>query len=165
MSPMFCRFSFCVVMLASFSLAGCGNGEASNSNGSAGDHDHDHDHGHDHDEHGHAHPESLAEALTQVEELYAEMKAAFAEDDLEKADGPLHEIGHVLEALPELAAKESLPEADQEQIKTAAEALLDRYGEVDERIHGGEGKSYDDVAAQVDEAIATLKAIKLPEGE
>ena len=150
---------------AVISLAGCGASGTTASTPPAEKHDHDH-HDHEHgDEHGHAHPESLAEALTEVEELHAKIKTAVAADDLETADPPLHELGHLLEELPELAQKESLSEEDQQQVKQAADSLMDSYGAFDERIHGGEskGKSYDEVADQIDEAISKLKAIKLPE--
>ena len=42
------------------------------------------------------HSESFADALTKVEQLRAEIKTAFTADDLGKADGPVHEIGHLL---------------------------------------------------------------------
>ena len=173
MNSIACQFTAAVFATVAISLAGCGASGTTASTPPAEKHNHehhDHDHeGHDHeghgDEHGHAHPESFAEALTEVVELHAKIKTAVAADDLKTADPPLHELGHLLEELPELAQKESLSEEDQQQVKQAAESLMDSYGAFDERIHGGEskGKSYDEVADQIDEAISKLKAIKLPE--
>ena len=47
-------------------------------------------------------------------------------------------------ALSELAAKDSLSEADQQQVKQSVDSLMDSFGAVDERLHGGDdaGKSY-----------------------
>lgn len=152
-----------MTLLVAMSLAGCGGADATPPNSAAGQHDHDHSsHGEDR---GHVHAESYAEALTQVEKLQAEVKAAFSADELSKADGPVHEIGHLLEALPDLARKESLSELDRQQVENSAGALMDRFGELDERIHGGSsaGKAYDEVASSIAEAMATLKSISIPE--
>ena len=45
--------------------------------------------------------------------------------------------------------------------------MMESFAAVDERVHGGDGvgKSYDEVAIQIDEAIARLKAMKLPESQ
>ena len=158
-----------LLMLASLSLAGCGDSPTTAPDSPAEQQDHDHQaHGDEH-EHAHAHSESFAEALTEVEEFHAAIKAAIGANDLDKADGPIHEVGHVLEELPKLAAKESLPESDLEQVKQTVDTLMDRFGAVDERIHDGDAdgaaKLYDEIAEEVDEAIAALKAIELPESQ
>ena len=165
MKWLFCGLSFGLLIFASLTLAGCGGGQTTASALSADQHDHDHEaHG---DEDDHVHSESFAEVLTEVEELFAEIKTAFAADDLDTADGPVHGIGHLLEELPQLAAKESPSESDRQQVKQAVDSLMDGFAAVDERIHAGEGagKSYDEVATEIDEAIAKLKAIKLPESQ
>ena len=165
MKWLFCGLSFGLLIFASLTLAGCGGAQTTASDSSADLHDHAHDtHG---DEHEHVHSESFVEVLTEVEQLLAEIKTAFAADDLETADGPVHGIGHLLEELPQLAAKASPSEPDRQQVKQAVDSLMDGFAALDERVHGGDGagKSYDEVANQIDEAIATLKAIKLPESQ
>jgi hypothetical protein len=103
----------------------------------------------------HHHPESYAEAVTQVEVLRTAIKEAMAAGDLEKADGPVHEIGHVLEHILEFAPKD-VPGADQAAIKKAVAILFECFGQIDDKVHGSGGKSYDEVSARIDEAMATL---------
>jgi len=137
-------------------LTGCGSSETAIPATTAESHDHD-----SHSDHAHGEPASLADAVTEVERLRGEIQAAFAAGDLDKADGPVHELGHLLEELPEVAAKESLAEADQQQIKQSVDALMDSFAALDERVHGGDsaGKSYDEVASQIESALAELKSI------
>lgn len=159
MSPIFRMSWLGLVAVACVSVAGCGGAQTTASNPTSQQHDHEHaSHG---DEHEHAHPESFTETLTKVDELRAKIKTAFAAGKLEEADGPVHEIGHLLEEIPELAAKQSLPDADQQQVKQAVDALMESFAALDERLHGGDsaGKSYDEVAAQIDSALAELKTI------
>lgn len=159
MNSTFLPFVCGLFMLVGIALVGCGGTQTTASNPSADQHDHDLEpHGDDHEQ---AHTESFAEALTEVEELCAEIKTAFAAGDLGKADGPVHEIGHLLEELLELAAKESLSEADQQQVKQAVDSLMNSFAALDERVHGGDsaGKSYDEVATQIDAALAKLKSL------
>lgn len=159
MSPIVRMSCLGLVAITCVSVAGCGGSQTTASNPPSKQQDHDHaSHG---DEQGHAHPESFAEAVTEVEELCAAIKTAFAADKLEEADGPVHEICHLVEELPALAAKESLSAADQQQIKQSVDALMDSFAALDERVHGGDsaGKSYDEVAAQIDSALAELKSI------
>ena len=165
MNPMIRRFSFGLLMVASTSLAGCGASQTSDSTSSSDQHDHDKElHA---GAHKHAAPKSLDGALKQLDELRTAVKTAFSAGDLEKADGPVHEVGHLLEALPELAVNESLSEANQQQVEQAVDSLMASFAALDERVHGGDaaGKSYDEVASEIDEALAKLKAIKLPEDQ
>ena len=165
MNPMFRGFSFGLLMLASISLAGCGGSQTTASTSPADQHDHDKEsHA---DEREHSHPESFGGALTELDELCAAVKTAFAAGDSEKADGPVHAVGHLLEELPELAEDESLSNSSQQQVKQAADSLMSSFAALDERLHGGDavGKSYDEVASEIDEALAKLKAIKLPEDQ
>ncbi|MBB76907.1 MAG: hypothetical protein CMJ75_20575 [Planctomycetaceae bacterium] len=110
-----------------------------------------------------ARPESYGAALEQLDALCAATQDAFANDDLQEADGPVHAIGHLLEELPQLAGQESPSETVQQQVKEAVDALMVSFGALDGRVHGGgsAGKSYREVAAEIEEAVAKLKAITL----
>lgn len=120
----------------------------------AHDHDHDHDHG-DHDE-----PETVAEGLAQLEKLCADVKAHLAAGDHEKADGPVHMVGHLLEDLGELVAKEK-PAAEAEA-KQALEAIFESFDKLDTVIHGADEEArkkldYAEHAPAIEAALAKLK--------
>jgi hypothetical protein len=120
----------------------------------AHDHEHDHDHG-DHDE-----PETVAEGLAQLEKLCADVKAHLAAGDHEKADGPVHMVGHLLEELGELVAKEK-PAADAEA-KQALEAIFESFDKLDTVIHGADEEArkkldYAEHAPAIEAALAKLK--------
>jgi hypothetical protein len=154
---------------ACVSLAGCGASATTASAPPAERHDEDHDHDRaqdhqheaEHDAHIDAPPESLAEALTEVAELHATIKEANAAGELHKADEQVHKIGHLLEEIPKHAAKQSLPEADRQALQEAVDQLFENFGALDERLHHGEsaGKSYDEVADQIAEAMEALRAV------
>lgn len=165
-----------LLSIACMALAGCNASSppaaiSASTSQAKEDHDHDHD-GHDHmagkhAEHKHNHeaghaaedePTSYADAVKKVDVLCGAAKDAFAAKDMEKADIPVHKLGHVLEDIPELAAKESLPAEDQEAVKKAVEELFDCFGKIDDKLHGHEGKTYDEVATRIDAALQTLRS-------
>ena len=114
---------------------------------------------HDHDHEGHDHPETLAEALEELNELRDTIRDAFAENDSDAAHDPLHEAGHVLEEVSELGGEAELSAEAKATIETNVEALLDAFGEVDKGLHsedGKEGADYKDVAAKIDAAIDAI---------
>lgn len=120
------------------------------------DHDHDHDHG-DHDE-----PETLAEGLTQLEKLCADVKAHLAAGDHDKADGPVHMVGHLLEELGELVAKEK--PAIEAEAKRALEAIFESFDKLDTVIHGADEEArkkldYAEHAPAIEAALAKLKEL------
>lgn len=122
----------------------------------AHDHDHDHDHG-DHDE-----PATVAEGLAQLEKLCADVKAHLAAGDHQKADGPVHMVGHLLEDLGELVAKEQ-PAAEAEA-KQALEAIFESFDKLDTVIHGADEEArkkldYAEHAPAIEAALAKLKEL------
>jgi hypothetical protein len=157
MNPMLRSFSYGLFVLVGVALIGCGGSETTASSSSVDQQDHEARV----DDHEHAHPESFAGAVTKVEELLADIKTSMAAGDLAKADGPVHEVGHLLEKLLELASTESLSEADQQQVERAVDSLMDSFAALDERVHGGEskGKSYDEVAAPIEAALSEVRSI------
>jgi hypothetical protein len=127
-------------------------------------HDHDeehagqHQHEHDHADGEHAHPETYAAAIAELDELRAAVEKASGDDDLAKADGEVHEIGHILEEVGKLADKESIGDDAKTEIKSAVEDLMDAFEQIDAKIHGDEGKTYADVAEKINAAMSVLKA-------
>ncbi|MEY3457796.1 MAG: hypothetical protein RL215_953 [Planctomycetota bacterium] len=112
------------------------------------------------DEHGHEHehPESLADALVELDDLHAVISKAFNDKKPDDAHDPLHDVGHVLEEIVELAKTENVPADRIATIETSVKALFEGYGELDKTMHGGEGKTWEEVSGAIDEALKNLKA-------
>ncbi len=134
------------------------------------DHDHDgHDHGDKklpdaselaelHDEHVHA--TSYNQSVEMLESMVTKARAAKEKDDHDSLDNTVHEIGHALEDVNDLATKDSLDAAAKEKIAEAVEILMDAFGKVDEKLHGGKGADLADVEATIAPALDTLKSFK-----
>lgn len=112
--------------------------------------------GHDHSQEHAQEPASLAEAVKQLQTICTTIKDAFAKDDSEAAHGPLHDVGHILEHIPEFLDKSSLDAATKEEAKKATENIFQALKAVDEGMHGGEGKKYADVAETIEAGLKTL---------
>lgn len=160
-----------LAMLLSVALLGCGPA-ADNANrpGQTATHDHDHDHGdahahgdegHDHDAHAgeQSQPEGFPAAVAAVRQHYEVIRDAFQANDMDKAHEPLHSIGHLIETLPELAAKAELGEQDLATVKSAAAAMFAAYGEIDDAIHTGKEADYASASGALDKAMADLQAV------
>lgn len=116
----------------------------------------DHDHDHDGEGHEHHHAETLPEAITELTELRNTIRDAFAKNDTETAHDPLHEVGHVLELIPELAEKQGISGDALSTIKTSVNTLFDAFGNVDKTLHGQEGSTYSEESAAIDEALKAI---------
>ncbi len=119
--------------------------------------------GHDHDSAGSEteHPESFADAVSEIESQRNVIRDAFLAGDPHEADAQLHEIGHILKELPGLASDSDMPKPDWNEVLAASNTLFDRFSKIDEKLHGGEGLTYSDAEAEIDQAIETLKS-KVP---
>ena len=147
-----------------------------------GDHDHgDHDHGdHDHGSRVNAAaagldaddlvyldrpemPENLQEAVAQLTASRDDIANGFANDNVDSIHDQLHAIGDLLEAIETYVEDSDLSEENQKQALQAVETLFDKFGVVDAKLHGGEGKDYQEVADSIDGAVATLQDVSVPE--
>ena len=151
--------------LAGFLFGGCSPTPAPKQNtvvekGHADHDDHvdhaDHADNDDHPDHAHEHPTTYDAAVSELEKLRMQVKTHLADGDKEKADGPVHAIGHLMGDLKDLAAKENLDETSRDSIDKASEELMDCFGQIDATLHGGEGKTYDEVSARIDAAMTVL---------
>ena len=115
------------------------------------------DGGHDH-AHSHEGPDNYSAAVSDIEKYQGIVKTAFENNKIDDAHDALHDIGHAIESIGTLAAKEGFAEADLASAKKASESLLDAFGAIDETLHGGKGKSYSEVSEQIDAALATLNS-------
>ena len=119
----------------------------------------------DHADSGHGHEHDDAETrmpydalVTRICEHRDAIKAAFDADKLEEAHDPLHEIGHLIEQLPDSAAETDLVESDWNQVKDASKELMDAFGKVDALFHGDkEGVKFAEVEQEIGQAIAVLE--------
>lgn len=139
------------VVLGLFLMAGSGCEESTNTNTMAAPGDH----GHAHDEHGHG-PESLSDAMNELTTMRNSIRDAFAKNDQDAAHDPLHEVGHVLEAIPELAKKGITSAENQAAIEKSVNDLMDAFGRVDKTMHGQEGSTYAEESKTIDAAIEAL---------
>lgn len=123
---------------------------------------HGEEHDHEHEEH---HFETYDEAVKELGEMRDKIRDSFAKDDVDTAHGPLHEVGHILEQLPELAKKAGHPEEILASVKEDSEKLFDLFDKVDRKLHGETGAAYDEVSADVDAALAKLEHPKAKPAE
>ena len=100
------RFCPVFVLASSLLIFGCNQpgpaGPPASQANHGADHDDDQDHAGEHEHH-----ESYAEAVKELDGLRLAARDAMANNNLEAADEAVHEIGHILEELPALAAKET----------------------------------------------------------
>ncbi|MCL4202297.1 MAG: hypothetical protein KJ000_07365 [Pirellulaceae bacterium] len=146
-------------------LSGCGPSQPAQPQPTAPqthdhDHDHDHDDAHDHDhDHSHVTPADFTASVAVLRGHFETIRDAFTEKDLDKAHDPIHEVGHVLEGLPELAAKAGLTEQDLAKAQAAVAAMFEAYGKIDQAIHEGEEADYEAVRDKLDQGMADLDAV------
>ncbi len=113
-------------------------------------------------DHGHGHanePTTFKQAVQSLVEQRNVIRDGFASGDIDKAHGPLHEVGHTLEHLVDLAEKEGIKGSDLTAIKQAKETLFDAFDNVDKTLHGGEGSTYEDESETIDTALQTITSI------
>ena len=147
-----------LVLLSLLTLfAGCTDDAAQrDANAGGGSAEHDHDHGHSHA------PKTSGEGLAELTSLRNTIRDAFAANDMDTAHDPLHEVGDVLLAIPELAKKENVDSEKLASIQKAADTLMDAFGRVDKTMHGQEGSTYAEESATIDAAVLELESLLNP---
>lgn len=173
--------TLCLSLIAIWTASGCGKTNtkpAPTADRKAPVDDPDHAHGdaedaHDHsdatgagdqsaaDSHAHSGAElhTLAEGIAALEQNYQQIKDAFAKNDAEKAHDPMHRVGNVLDALPELGKTAGLTADDATKLQQAVDKLMEAYGSVDEAMHEEKAPDYAAVAEQIDQQMAVLRAL------
>ena len=124
------------------------------------DHDHDHDHGHDHaHEHAdHEHGESFADEFSELEGADASVEGGVCQRRHRK--GPhaaVHDAGHTIDELKELADKSDLPADKKAELQAAIKDLFDCYELIDNKLEGNTGSSYDEVSERIAADIEVLR--------
>jgi hypothetical protein len=141
------RFSALVVPAILAVVVGCQDAP-SNVNLPPESHEHEHEH----------HYDSVKDAIEELTTLRNVIRDSFAKNDQDTAHEPLHEVGHVLEMIPELAKKENVSAENQAIVEKAVETLMTAFGDVDKTMHGQEGSTYTEEAKKIDTALAELSA-------
>ena len=77
-----------------------------------------------------------------------------------KAHRALDNLDYVLQLLPEIAQNSGVPKSNWEEVNVTAQALRDSFDKVHTKIDAGEQPDYQSVAAEIDEAVTTIAAIK-----
>ena len=93
--------------------------------------------------------------MNELDSLRLAVKNAMADNNTEAADKAVHEIGHILEELPGLAAKQAV--AVDDKLKPAIDDLFDCFDQINQKLEGGVGKTYDELSERIDVAMATLR--------
>ena len=104
-------------------------------------------------------PESYREGVAELVALRNTVRDAFAAKDSDKAHGPLHDVGRLLEGLPDLFAKISTVESDRATVRKVVDEMFEHFGKVDAKMHGDAGASYEDVSKQIDAALGKLQQL------
>ena len=120
-------------------------------------------HGHGH-EHGHTHdhpdrPESLQAAVDSIQTINVEIRDAIQSGNIDEAHELLHEMKHLVDELPDVAADTDLTEQDWKEIQKASEQLSEAFGKLDESFHVEDSDPqavYDGVAESIDSAVEQI---------
>jgi hypothetical protein len=111
------------------------------------------------DDHGHHHPETLAELVGELDKLVAVVKEGMEANVREKADSPVHELGHFLGDVEGLAKEAKLPAEVETAVIAASESLFTAFDKIDVAIHGTDDltKVWSEEAAGIEAGMKTLK--------
>lgn len=145
------------VSCGAVALTGCSEPAGEESHSHADGEEHEKEHG---DEAGHSGDTvvSFEDALAELSEMKTVICKAFADETPDDAHDALHDVGHLLESLPELASKDlKLDEAAMTSLDAAVEALFDGFGKLDETFHGGEEVDAKQIEEELTKAIDQLK--------
>jgi hypothetical protein len=119
----------------------------------------------DEDEHaGHEHaaalPQDLPSGIAALQEHYEAIKEAFEQGDTQKAHGPLHDVGGLLEVLPKLVQAAGLAAADKEKLNQSLDKMFEAYSRIDAALHDGKPADYKAVAGVLDENMAVVRSVQ-----
>ena len=102
--------------------------------------------------------------MAELTSIHEAVRAAIMEGDADDAHGPLHEVGELLGAIPDVAAETDLPEEEWNAVKAANEKLFDAFGTIDKAFHvkdGDKKAAYEQVSAELTAAIEEIR-VRLP---
>jgi hypothetical protein len=105
-------------------------------------------------------PLNFADALKKVEEAKEKICVAFEQGTPDEAHDALHQVGHMLEDLPQLATQgRELSTETVSAINQAVESLFDGFGKLDDTMHGGAEVELDKIKQQLTQSLANLRKV------
>jgi hypothetical protein len=110
-------------------------------------------------EHEHEGPATFAEGVAELQSIAAAVSKAMENNSPDDAHDPLHEVGHLLKALPGLAS--DLSDDAQQIVQGEADKLFDAFGKIDSAFHKADGDregAFEAVAEQIDASVAAIVA-------
>jgi hypothetical protein len=154
---------FVAVGLLVFVATGCGTSSPparpTGAPKAGGGHDHHDHHGHS----DHKHPETLAEAVGELESLLESVGEHLTAGARDAADSAVHAVGHLLEDMEGLIQTSPLVDDAKAAARKAVEELYECFDTLDTALHAkeGEGDSPADVHASLGERVkAALETLK-----
>lgn len=118
----------------------------------------DHDHENEHEVASTA--ASFSKALAKIVELNAKICASFNKGVPEDAHDALHDVGHTLERLPELAEKEGKLSPEQmSKLKNGVESLMDYFGQLDATLHDDKTVDFKDLELKLTQELNHLNEV------
>ena len=111
-----------------------------------------------------ARPDSYAAAMAQIREHGATIAQAYSAGTPDEAHEALHEMGHLLGLLPELAGDTGMQEEDRQAVQDASQQLMEAYGKLDQLMHGAaadkSAQAADTFAGVADDITAATKVLE-----
>lgn len=107
--------------------------------------------------------ENYADAVAHIQSYRDTIRTETTGGNPAKAHRALDNLDLVLEWLPEIAQNSGVPKSNWEEVNTTAQKLRDLLNAVHANIDDGKDPDYASVAAEIDQGVDALAAIK-PEG-
>ncbi len=101
-------------------------------------------------------PKTLPEAMKQLAGHAETISKAFTSNKPDDAHHSLHDVGHLLECLPDLA--NDLAEEKRDVVKKSVAELFECFGALDDAMHQGAETPYSKVGDRITAAMAGLKS-------
>lgn len=105
----------------------------------------------------HKHAENYDDAVAELVEMQTKIKDNIGNGNTEAAEGPLHDVVHVLEIIGNFVQNSDLDDEAKKSCTDAIENLYGSFNAIDDKLHGDEGKDYDEVSEQIETSIKTLQ--------
>ncbi|CAK9076040.1 Uncharacterized protein YeaC [Durusdinium trenchii] len=103
--------------------------------------------------------EEMPAAVDSIQTINVEIRDAIQSGNIDEAHELLHEMEHLVDELPDVAADTDLTEQDWKEIQKASEQLSEAFGKLDESFHVEDSDPqavYDGVAESIDSAVEQI---------